>query len=135
MKQKLTRLPVPLARIVLDVINERLAGGEGDFRDALGLTDRQATTRFRQLEDAAALISDAKEIDSRASVVCVFTRAEAENLHFVAGNSLDSPGDRLALLGNSAASAAALRAMEKLNDARRESAGLLKRVKGRSEVE
>jgi hypothetical protein len=118
MKQKLIRLPETLSRVVCDVINERLAGGEGDFRDALGLSEAQAATAFRRLEEAKALIYDAQEIESREHVVTVLTLAEAANLNFAAGNSLDSSGDRIALFGNSAASAAALRGYEKLARAR-----------------
>ena len=47
---RLTKLEIDA---VLDVLNERIAGGSEDLRDALGITEKEAEQMMTRLERAA----------------------------------------------------------------------------------
>ena len=51
---RLTRLEW---KAVQDVLNERIAGGAWDLRDALALTDREAVAMMRRLERVAGKLA------------------------------------------------------------------------------
>ena len=47
---RLTKLEIDA---ILDVLNERIAGGSEDLRDALGITEKEAEQMMTRLERAA----------------------------------------------------------------------------------
>lgn len=115
------RFPVAMANAVIAVLNERIAGGADDLRDALGITShREAREMFERIEKAVARIESAKSPQGRISnnaVVVSFTHKEAENVAHAAENSIGNgtdEQDRAAVLGDAQSVRAGQRGLEKL---------------------